>query len=84
MRGIKRWTETPWIDIARQLAGDAGVKALGKDAQSSPPGTETLQTYSRQPEGHVLILCDEVLNFVNRHRKIMTRSMRSFKISRSQ
>jgi Protein of unknown function (DUF499) len=62
--------ETPWIDIARQLAGDSGVKALGKDALSSPPGTETLAEIFGLAGGHVLILCDEVLNFVNRHRKM--------------
>lgn len=62
--------ETPWIDIARQLAGDAGVKALGKEAQSSPPGTATLSEIFEAAGGPVLILCDEVLNFVNRHRKM--------------
>src|SRR5437868_2194664 len=34
--------ETPWIDIARQLAGDAGVKALGPSAKEAPPGTDTI------------------------------------------
>jgi len=34
--------ETPWIDIACQLAGDEGVKALGKAAKQDPPGTDTL------------------------------------------
>lgn len=62
--------ETPWIDIARQLAGDSGVKALGRQAQTSPPGTETLAEIFAAAGGHVLILCDEVLNFVNRHRKM--------------
>jgi hypothetical protein len=32
--------ETPWIDVARQLAGDAGVAALGSAAMTTPPGTE--------------------------------------------
>jgi hypothetical protein len=31
---------TPWIDLARQLAGDAGVAALGSAALTTPPGTE--------------------------------------------
>ena len=31
--------ETPWIDIARQLAGNSGVEALGKAAKTTPPGT---------------------------------------------
>ena len=31
--------ETPWIDLARQLAGDQGVAVLGPAAQTTPPGT---------------------------------------------
>ena len=34
--------ETPWIDIARQLAGDKGVAALGAAAKTTPPGTEAI------------------------------------------
>jgi len=34
--------ETPWIDLARQIAGDKGVEELGKDAKTTPPGTEAL------------------------------------------
>ena len=34
--------ETPWIDIARQLAGDEGVEALGPAAKTTPPGTEAI------------------------------------------
>ena len=34
--------ETPWLDLARQLAGDAGVAVLGPTAREAPPGTETL------------------------------------------
>ena len=62
--------ETPWIDIARQLAGDAGVAVLGPKAKTSPPGTETLADLFKLSGGRVLILCDEVLNLVNRHRDI--------------
>ncbi len=29
--------ETPWIDLARQVAGDAGVAALGVAAETTPP-----------------------------------------------
>ena len=36
--------ETPWIDIARQLAGDKGVEALGPAAKTTPPGTEAIAT----------------------------------------
>ena len=34
--------ETPWIDLARQLAGDKGVEALGAAAATTPPGTEAI------------------------------------------
>ena len=60
--------ETPWIDLARQLAGDAGVAALGHAAQTTPPGTEALARVFASANAPVLLLFDEVLNFVNRHR----------------
>lgn len=60
--------ETPWIDLARQLAGDAGVKALGKDARTTPPGTTALANVFAAANAPVLVLLDEVLNFLNRHR----------------
>lgn len=60
--------ETPWIDIARQLAGDEGVAALGSAAQSTPPGTDALARVFAAANAPVLLLFDEVLNFVNRHR----------------
>lgn len=60
--------ETPWIDLARQLAGDAGVAALGSAARTTPPGTEALGRVFTAAQGPVLLLFDEVLNFVNRHR----------------
>ena len=62
--------ETPWIDIAWQLAGDRGVKELGSDARSTPPGTEALGRIFKAADAPVLLLFDEVLNFVNRHRKL--------------
>src|SRR5271166_6837199 len=34
--------ETPWIDLARQIAGDKGVEALGAAAMKTPPGTEAI------------------------------------------
>ena len=64
----KEGRETPWIDLARQLAGDKGVAALGKAALSTPPGTEALGRVFAAAEAPVLLLFDEVLNFVNRHR----------------
>ncbi|HBY97774.1 MAG TPA: AAA family ATPase, partial [Chloroflexi bacterium] len=60
--------ETPWIDIARQLAGDEGVAALGAAARTTPPGTVSLGRLFEAAGGPVLVLFDEVLNFINRHR----------------
>jgi len=62
--------ETPWVDIARQLAGDVGVAALGSEALTTPPGTRALGQLFAAAGGSVLILCDEVLNFCNRYRKM--------------
>lgn len=60
--------ETPWVDLARQLAGDPGVAALGPAARTTPPGTEALARVFAAANAPVLLLFDEVLNFVNRHR----------------
>jgi len=62
--------ETPWIDIARQLAGDKGVAELGTAAKTSPPGTEAIGRIFKAAGGPVLVLFDEVLNFLNRHRNL--------------
>ena len=69
--------ETPWIDLARQLAGDRGVAALGSAAHNTPPGTEALGNVFRAAEAPVLLLFDEVLNFINRHRD-MAESFHAF------
>ena len=60
--------ETPWIDIARQLAGDTGVEVLGTAAKTTPPGTESIARVFKAADAPVLLLFDEVLNFLNRHR----------------
>jgi len=60
--------ETPWIDIARQLAGDEGVKALGTAAEKDPPGTDTINRLVELAGGPVLLLFDEVLNGLARHK----------------
>jgi hypothetical protein len=60
--------ETPWIDIARQLAKEEGIAALGPEAKTKAPGTNNLRKLIEVAGGHVLILCDEVLNFLSRHR----------------
>jgi predicted AAA+ superfamily ATPase len=62
--------ETPWIDIARQVAGDKGVEVLGSAAKSTPPGTEAISRVFEAAGASVLILFDEVLNFLNRHRSM--------------
>jgi len=62
--------ETPWIDLARQLAGDKGVAALGKTAKTTPPGTTALGKVFEAANAPVLVLADEVLNFIDRHRKM--------------
>lgn len=62
--------ETPWIDVAWQLAGAAGVEALGPKVRTSPPGTEALGKLFQVTGGRVLLLFDEVLNFFNRHRDL--------------
>src|SRR3990167_8480413 len=66
----KEGRENPWIVIARQLAGDKGVELLGTAAKTSPPGTETIGKIFQAAGGSVLILFDEVLNFLNRHRNM--------------
>jgi len=60
--------ETPWIDIARQLAGDKGVEALGPAANATPPGTDSIARVFQAADAPVLLLFDEVLNYLNRHR----------------
>jgi predicted AAA+ superfamily ATPase len=60
--------ETPWIDIARQLAGDKGVEALGPAAKTTPPGTDSIARVFQAAGAPVFLLFDEVLNYLNRHR----------------
>ncbi|MGO9918051.1 MAG: DUF499 domain-containing protein, partial [Isosphaeraceae bacterium] len=60
--------ETPWIDIARQLAGDAGVEVLGPSALDAPPGTDTINRLIARVDSPVLLLFDELLNLFSRHR----------------
>jgi hypothetical protein len=62
--------ETPWIDVARQLAGEAGVRELGAAAKTTPPGTDTLNRVFKAAGRPVLLLFDEVLNYLNRHRSM--------------
>lgn len=62
--------ETPWIDIARQLAGARGVELLGPAAKTAPPGTDALANVFAAANAPALLLFDEALNFVNRHRNM--------------
>ena len=62
--------EAPWVDVARQLAGDHGVELLGPSAATTPPGTEALGRVFAAAGAPVLVLFDEVLNFVNRYREM--------------
>lgn len=66
----KEGLENPWLDIAYQLAGKEGIAALGESAKTIPPGTEALNRLFSVAGGGVLILFDEVLNFMNRHRNM--------------
>jgi len=60
--------ETPWIDIASQIAGEEGVKALGPSAKQAPPGTESINRVIALAGKPVLFLFDEVLNALTRHK----------------
>jgi len=61
-------SETPWIDMPRQLADEEGVKALGPRAKDDPPGGDTLNRIFEMAGGRVLLLFDEVLNGFSRHK----------------
>jgi len=60
--------ETPWIDIARQIAGEPGVQALGARAKEAPPGTDTINKIIALADAPVLLLFDELLNGLTRHK----------------
>ncbi len=66
----QKGAETPWIDLARQLAGEKGVELLGPNKLESPPGTKAITDIVEAAGSTVLILFDEVLNFVNRYKKM--------------
>jgi len=60
----------PWTDLAFQIAGKKGVEALGASAATTAPGTEALGRLFAITGEPVLVLFDEVLNFINRHRNM--------------
>ena len=60
--------ETPWIDVIRQILGATKEsETLGAGFRNAAPGTETLGNIFREADAPVLILFDEVLNFINRY-----------------
>ena len=59
--------ETPWMDLARQISPDRGVDILGANARTAPPGTRALGEVFAAADAPVLVLFDEVLNFINRN-----------------
>jgi hypothetical protein len=61
---------TPWHDLAFQLGGEAAVATLGDAAPATPPGTAALARLFSAAGAPVLVLMDEVLNFMNRHRAL--------------
>jgi hypothetical protein len=61
---------TPWHDIAFQLGGETAMAALGDTAPMTPPGTAALARLFAGVGAPVLVLMDEVLNFMNRHRAL--------------
>jgi flagellar motor protein MotB len=59
--------ETPWLDIAWQLAGEAGRRLLGDAARTNAPGTAILQKLFSLVNEPILILFDETLNYIGRY-----------------
>lgn len=59
--------ETPWLDIAWQLAGETGVRLLGQEGPTRAPGTTVLQDLFRLVGRPILLLFDEVLNYIGRY-----------------
>jgi hypothetical protein len=55
--------ETPWADIADQIAGEKGRALFGKNA----PGTKAISDLLKVAGRPVLILFDETLNYIGRH-----------------
>jgi len=65
-------SETPWIDIAGQLAGDAGRRLFGNNFKQRAPGTEMLGKLLALVDEPVLLLFDETLNFIGRYGNLAT------------
>jgi len=60
---------TPWGEIAWQLAGEPGYALMAAtDSAGSAPGGDTLGRLFDLVDEPVLILMDEVINYISRHR----------------
>ena len=59
--------ETPWTDVLRQISGERWSEPEAANFREAAPGTETLGNAFREAESPVLVLFDEVLNFINRY-----------------
>lgn len=61
---------TPWGEIAWQIAGESGFKLFEPfDRDSTSPGGDTIGKLFSLAKGPVLVLLDELLNYVSRQRK---------------
>lgn len=61
--------QTPWGEIAYQLGGDAALAVLKEhEEQRIAPGGDVIRKFM-PPDKPVLILMDELMNFVSRSRK---------------
>ncbi|MCL4466049.1 MAG: DUF499 domain-containing protein [Chloroflexi bacterium] len=59
---------TPWGEIAWQLGGEGSFKAVAAhDQQGTAPGGDQIRALL--PNGPVLILMDELMNYISRNRK---------------
>jgi len=59
---------TPWGEIAWQLGREKAFAAVARhDEEGVAPGGDTIR--AMLPDGPTLILMDELLNYVSRHRK---------------
>lgn len=62
---------TPWGEIAWQLAGEAGFKLVASfDEGGNSPGGDTIGKLFRLVNQPILILMDELMNYISRYRRM--------------
>jgi hypothetical protein len=62
--------KTPWGEIAWQLAGEPGFSLVAdKDQSGEAPGGDTIAKLFKLVNQPILILMDELLNYISRYRK---------------